>query len=291
MPVTWTSEPARVARLQAAGVEARLVAPEEVPALEPELTGALYGASFFPRDLQCAPREIARGLTREAAVLGARVLTGCEVSAIEVRGGRVAGLLTRGGGNGIGGDAVVLAAGAWSAARAATAGLRLPVEPRWGQLLQLAMPPGRSDPFIRHKVVDGSYMGSVLSSDAGLQVTTVLETTSDGRVLVGSSRSRRGFDTAVDESVSTSMLRRAERLMPGLEALRTERAWAGLRPWLPDNLPAIGPSSAADGLWVATGHEGAGVALGPITGRLIAQALCGEPADTDLAPFDPDRFA
>ena len=86
------------------------------------------------------------------------------------------------------------------------------------------------------------------------------------------------------------MLRRGARLMPRLEALHVERVWAGLRPWLPDNLPAIGRSDAAEGLWVATGHEGAGVALGPITGRLIAQAMCGEAVVADLAPFVPDRF-
>ena len=69
-----------------------------------------------------------------------------------------------------------------------------------------------------------------------------------------------------------------------------EAAWAGLRPWLPGGLPAIGPSAAADGLWLATGHEGAGVAHGPITGRLVAQAICGErPARP--RPFDPDRFS
>jgi D-amino-acid dehydrogenase len=33
------------------------------------------------------------------------------------------------------------------------------------------------------------------------------------------------------------------------------------------------------------------VALGPVTGRLLAQAICGERPDLDLAPFDPDRFS
>jgi glycine/D-amino acid oxidase-like deaminating enzyme len=47
----------------------------------------------------------------------------------------------------------------------------------------------------------------------------------------------------------------------------------------------------AEGLWIATGHEGAGVALGPITGRVVAQAMCGEQVAADLAPFAPDRFA
>ena len=110
-------------------------------------------------------------------------------------------------------------------------------------------------------------------------------------MLVGSSRERRGYDVGVDPAVSEAMLERAARFAPALTGLAVEDAWAGLRPWLPDHLPAIGPSATVAGLWVATGHEGAGVALGPITGRVVAQALCGERTLVDLAPFDPDRFA
>jgi D-hydroxyproline dehydrogenase subunit beta len=279
---TWAAEPERVARLSAAGARAELLDPEAVRELEPRLTGELHGASFFPGDLQCAPRAITRALAREAAEAGAELRTGCAVEAIEPG----AGVRTAAGP--IPADAVVLAAGAWSAEPARGAGLELPVEPRWGQLVQLSAPePG----WIRHKLVDGSYLASVLSADAGLEVTTVLETTWEGDVLVGSSRARRGFDSPVEPTVSEAMLARAATLMPGLRALPFAAAWAGLRPWLPDNRPAIGPSRAVPGLWVATGHEGAGVALGPVTGRLVAQALCGEKPLVDLAPFDPDRFA
>ncbi len=79
--------------------------------------------------------------------------------------------------------------------------------------------------------------------------------------------------------------------MPAVADLPVDEAWTGLRPWLPDNLPAIGPSARVPGLWVATGHEGAGIALGPVTGRVLAQAFCGEKPLVDLAPYDPDRFA
>jgi glycine/D-amino acid oxidase-like deaminating enzyme len=140
-------------------------------------------------------------------------------------------------------------------------------------------------------VVDGSYLGSVMSGDAGLQLSTAVETTWNGDVLVGSSRERRGFDLDVDPSVSDAMVARAARLFGALAGLPRAAAWSGLRPWLPDHLPAIGPSARVPGLWVATGHEGAGVALGPVTGRLVAQAYCGEPTLVDLAPFAPDRFA
>lgn len=306
---TWAAEPARLARLQAAGVTGELLEPDAVQAREPALLGPLHGAAFFPRDLQCDPCAIARALAADVP----DVRRGTFVHAVSVersgggdalappgRGdgrrraappgplGRVVGLETSAGR--MRAQAVVLAAGPWSAALAATAGLRLPLEPRKGQLVRLHGPPGAA-PFLVHKVLDAAYLGSVTSPDAGLQVSTVMETTWDGDVLVGSSRERRGFDDRVDESVTDRMLARAAHLAPGLRALPRAAAWAGLRPWLPDHLPAIGASSDVPGLWLATGHEGAGVALGPITGRLVAQAYTGEPTTVDLAPFHPDRFA
>jgi len=278
------AEVERLDAMRAAEVECEPLSAEDVRELEPELTGKLFGASFFPRDLQCAPRGIARGLAAEAARLGATVETDCAVEAVALRSGRVEGLVRAEGR--LGADQVVLAAGAWSAPLARAAGLDLPLEPRKGQLVRLERHPG----FLRHKVIDGAYMAAVASRSAGLAVATV-ESTLDGHVLVASSRERRGFDLAVDPVVSRALLEQAARLVPGVRMLRTDAAWAGLHPWLPDGLPALGPSRAADGLWVATGHEGAGVALGPISGRLLARAIRGERPELDLVPFDPDRFA
>ena len=58
-PATWAAEPARLERLRATGVEGRLLGVDELRAAEPALTGAVHGASLFPRDLQCDPRAIA----------------------------------------------------------------------------------------------------------------------------------------------------------------------------------------------------------------------------------------
>jgi D-hydroxyproline dehydrogenase subunit beta len=308
----WEAEAARLSALHAVGVSCSLLSASEVREVEPSLRGPLLGASWFPDDLQCAPRAIARGLARRAAALGAVVETGREVRSIVLNGSnvgrpkppregvpyvaadisplcveppRVEGVATREGP--LLAAQVVLACGAWSAPLAATAGVHLPVEPRKGQLVRLERRPD----FLRHEVIDGSYMAAVESDEAGLQVSTVMETTLDGHVLVGSSRERRGFDVDVDPAVSAALLTAAVRLAPDIADLAVDTAWAGLRPWLPGGLPAIGPTKAAGGLFIATGHEGAGVAHGPITGRLIAQVICGEETDLDLAPFDPDRFS
>jgi glycine/D-amino acid oxidase-like deaminating enzyme len=282
---TWAAEPARLERLRAAGVIGELLDADALRAEEPALDGPVFGASWFPEDLQCDPARIAWALVREAVAAGAEVRLGCAVSRIAVEDGRVTGLDTAAGF--VAAGAVVLAAGPWSAGLASGAGLPLPLEPRKGQLVRLRGP--RPD-LIRHKVVDGSYLGSVMSGAAGLQVSTVVETTWEGDVLVGSSRERRGFDLAVDPAVSEAMVARAGRLFGVLGGLEVADAWSGLRPWLPDHLPAIGPSAAVEGLWLATGHEGAGVALGPVTGVVLAQVYCGEQPLIDLAPFHPDRF-
>jgi D-hydroxyproline dehydrogenase subunit beta len=277
---TWAAEPARVAALNAAGVQARLVDREEALELEPRLTGDLLGATFVPGDLQCDPRAITRAL---AAELGDRVRTGAEVEALTGDGVRLRS------GEELRAEATVLAAGAWSAPLARGAGLELPVEPRKGQLARLRVP--EPDPgLLRRKVLDGSYMLSVLSGGTARQVSTVVETTWDGHVVVGSSRERSGFDPAVDAGLSAELQRRAAALVPALAQLELDDAWVGFRPWLPDNLPAIGPSRRVPGLWVGTGHEGAGVALGPVTGRVLAELMTGGAAPLDLAPFDPDRF-
>jgi glycine/D-amino acid oxidase-like deaminating enzyme len=285
---TWLGERDRVERLQRAGVDARLVGADEVRAMEPQLTGAVHGAVHVPADLQCDPRAITRALAYEAQRLGADVRTGARVGEIVVEhaaavGARIGREVVRAG-------AIVLAAGPWSRPLAESAGLPLPLEPRKGQLVGLRMPVP-DERFLRHKIVDGSYLLDVLDPTAERRVSTVVETTWDGHVVVGSSRERCGFDPAVDPKLETLIRKRAARLVPALADLRATESWVGFRPWLPDHLPALGESSLVPGLWVATGHEGAGVALGPVTGRLIAGAIGREELPIDLRPFSPDRFS
>jgi glycine/D-amino acid oxidase-like deaminating enzyme len=287
---TWAAEPARARRLRAAGVEARLVeGAEAVRGLEPNLTGPVLGALHVPGDLQCDPRAITRALAAEAQRHGATVRTHTPVQAIAVTDRATATGVVLEDGTTLRAGAVVLAAGPWSRPLAEAAGLPLPLEPRKGQLVRLRLPTP-DEAFVRHKVVDGSYLQSVAGGGAGRELSTVLETTWDGHLIVGSSRERCGFDPAVDGALSTQLRERAARLVPRVAELEADHTWVGFRPWLPDHLPAIGPSEAIDRLWVGTGHEGAGVALGPITGRLLAQAISGEALPLDLSPFRPGRF-
>jgi glycine/D-amino acid oxidase-like deaminating enzyme len=281
---TWAGEPARLERLRAPGVNAELLPPDDVRDLEPNLTGEIHGALYVPDDLQCDPRAIAQALAAWSEDHGAEIRPGTKVSTLEP--GKGAHLAD---GTLLPAEHLALTAGPWSAPLAATAGLGLPVEPRKGQLTRLRLPEPNPS-FLRRKVVDGWYLASVTSRATDRQISTVVETTWDGHVIVGSTRERCGFDPAVDDSLAREVQARAAKLVPALADLPRDSTWVGFRPWLADGLPAIGPSRVAPGLWIGTGHEGAGIQLGPITGRLLAQAITGETADLDLSPFDADRF-
>ncbi|KQT52982.1 MULTISPECIES: NAD(P)/FAD-dependent oxidoreductase [unclassified Aureimonas] len=78
----------------------------------------------------------------------------------------------------------------------------------------------------------------------------------------------------------------------GLPLRGTPARWAGARPTLPDYLPAIGRSEAADNLFYAFGHQHLGLTLGPITGELVSSMMAGPGLPADLASaLSLERFA
>jgi glycine/D-amino acid oxidase-like deaminating enzyme len=183
--------------------------------------------------------------------------------------------------------AVVNAAGAWASQIAEMAGVTVPVLPRRGFILV-------TEPLaevIRHKVYDAGYVADVASSSEALETSAVVEGPASGTVLIGASRERVGFDRSVALGVLARLAALAIRLFPMLERVRALRFYRGFRPYCPDHLPVIGPDPRAEGLLHACGHEGAGIGLAPVTGRLIAEVLTGRTPSVALAPFAPERFA
>ena len=88
-------------------------------------------------------------------------------------------------------------------------------------------------------------------------------------------------------------LEKAERIartiFPLTERLDAE-PWMGSRPCTPDMLPVIGKAPRHTGLWFAFGHAHHGLTLGPITGRVIAEAMYGETPVIDITAFRAERF-
>ncbi len=110
----------------------------------------------------------------------------------------------------------------------------------------------------------------------------------DGRIAIGATVERAGFDKTVEPHAIASLLKAAAQLFPPIAEAEILESWAGLRPASADNLPLIGPA-AQPNCWIASGHFRNGILLAPGTARALAQLICGETPAIDLAPFAPSR--
>lgn len=268
-------------RMTGAGVPNEFVDPQRILELEPHLARDLAGGFFFPDDAQLDPRKATLALLDAARARGLSVYTGTEALGLLRDGsGAVAGVETPAGRFDAG--AVVDAAGVWSGALLREVGVSVPVRPRKGHVLVTGRVPG----LLQRPVMEGGYVGTVGSASEGVQVALVAEPTASGTVLLGSSREFAGFDDGVALEVMAAIARRTLRFIPGLATRPVIRSYAGFRPWSPDHLPFIGPVSGVPGLYLATGHEGAGICLAPVTGRIVADWILGRvprpPADRVL---------
>jgi D-hydroxyproline dehydrogenase subunit beta len=271
-------------RQRNAGIEVDDVAGADLRHYEPNISPSLAAGAFYPQDAQVQPMLLVAHLLRMARELGAIVQTRTAVTGMRRAGDRVIGVETSAGP--VAAAAVVNAAGPWAGDIARLARVDLPVLPRRGFVL-VTEPLG---PIVRHKVYAGEYVAAVMSSDAGLQTSPVVESTPSGTVLIGSSRERVGFDRSVSLPVLRLLAQQAVSLFPVLRTAKAIRSYLGFRPYCPDHLPVIGEDRRAPSLWHASGHEGAGIGLSVGTAKLLAQALADTPTDLDLAPFASDRF-
>ena len=270
-------------RQRAAGITAEVLDADGVRELEPRISAQIAGGAWYPQDCQVQPMLAARWLLGEAVRLGAQAEYGAEVLG-HAGAGRLTGVRTSRGVRPAG--AVVNAAGPWSGEVAQRLGGWLPVRPRRGHILVTEPLP----PLVRHKVYEADYVGTVVSDEASVRCSAVVEGTPSGTVLIGSSREFAGWDRQPALGTLAEMARRATALFPFLAGVRAMRCYVGFRPASPDHLPLVGPDAAVAGLFHASGHEGAGIGLAPATGHLIAALITGAAPNVDPAPFDPGRL-
>jgi D-amino-acid dehydrogenase len=169
----------------------------------------------------------------------------------------------------------VIAGGAWTPALAHQLGVSLPVESMRGQIMHLAVDKYDTATWPIVQAVYGHYMVPW----------------ADARVAVGATVEEAGFDADVTAGGIHEILREALRVMPGLAHATLREVRVGLRPWSADDLPIIGALPGVDHVFVCTGHGANGLLLGPISGRLVADAMLGNTPTLDLAPFSPSRFS
>jgi sarcosine oxidase subunit beta len=268
------------------GLDVRLLDKDQALELEPNLSPGIKGCAFSPLDAQVNPINLTLGFVREARKNHAAVMTRTEVLGILAKGSTVTGVRTDRGE--IRGDMVVNAAGALAGRVCRMLDIPVPITPRRGQIVVT----GATRPVLRHCLISAGYIAAKYdpspADQAGQGIS--MEQTGNGNLLLGSTREFAGFNRQTTLSGIRTILRQTTSVVPCIEHLQVIRTFAGLRPYTPDGLPLLGPVRGVNGFFMAAGHEGDGIALSPVTGRLMADLLLEKQVSIPLEAFSPDRF-
>ena len=273
-------------RGQAWGLGTRLVSPEEAHRLHPffQPPGVL-AVLHTPGDVYFEPSQVASGYASAASALGVTLLANTTVVGIDVRQGAVQAVETDRGR--IETPVVVDAAGAWARQVAAGAGIYVPMVPTRHQLLITEPIEGvRPDlPIVR--IMDaavyvrpcwgGFLVGGYETDPMPFDMAQLPTTFSIA-------------DTPLDLGVLLRLVKQVHDQFPALRepSIRVHRG--GIPTMTPDGQHLVGPVPGADGFFIASGCNVAGLSIAPAIGEVLAQWIVDGQPSQDLAPMSMARF-
>ncbi len=257
------------------GVPSRIITPDEARELSPLINvDDVLAAAYSPDDGHATPEAVVHGYAAGARAAGASIETGCEVQSIDLRGDRIAGVVTSRGVVETG--AVVCAAGAWSAAIGEMVGVPLPVTPVRRQILHtepIANLPEHcpmtidfTTGFYFHREGSGLLMGMADPNQAP------------------------GFNLETSDDWIPALLEVAERRAPAITEAGIAGGWAGLYEVSPDHNAIVGEASAPARFLYATGFSGHGFLQGPAIGEIVRDLYLEREPFVDVTPLSAARF-
>ncbi|GAA0241554.1 FAD-dependent oxidoreductase [Cryptosporangium japonicum] len=236
-------------------------------ALEPALSDRVRAAIVVEGQRYLDPPEYLRSLGMAVRARHGRIVENVDVTA--VRPGATSATVVRSTGQQYRHDAVVLATGAELTRLAGALGVRQPVQAGRGYSFSVPADPLPAGPLY--------FPGQRVAC-----------TPLRGRLRIAGMMEFRRPDDPLDPRRIAAIVEAVRPLLTGVDLEDRADEWVGSRPCTADGLPLIGPT-AAPRVFVAGGHGMWGIALGPITGQLLAETVLKGEAPPELAPFDPLR--
>lgn len=250
------------------GIHSRALDQQALQAAEPHLSKEIIGGLHFTDPLSVSdPHALTVAYAALFERLGGQFMQG-DARRLEQSGERWS-LPVEGGT--IDAGAAVIALGPWADLVTKKLGYAFPLAVKRGYHMHYK-PLGNA--VLNHPILDLERGYFVAPMAKGIRLTT-------------------GAEFAMRDAPKTPVqLARAEPVAKGLfplgERLDAE-PWMGSRPCTPDMKPVLGAAPNHRNMWFAFGHAHHGLTLAAVTGRLIAEMICGDTPFVDPAPFLPTR--
>lgn len=259
------------------GVDAELLTREEVLREVPVLDASMdtrwpvVGAFRQGRAGTARHDSVVWGYARAADSLGVDIIQQCEVTGMQIEGGRIRAVDT--GQGRISANKVAMIVAGHTAPLAAMAGLRMPIETH---LLQ-AMVSEPVKPALDTVIMSLAFDGYVSQ-------------TNKGEILMGAELDHyRSFSQRGNLPRIEGIARYALTFFPVFGRLKLMRTWAGINDMTMDGSPIIG-MTPVDGLYINGGWCYGGFKTIPGSGWAFADTLANETPHELVEPYTLERF-
>ena len=283
-----------VERQRKTGLDVSIISLEEINKLQEGIAQDIIGATYSPMDAEVDPIALNVAFAKATKREGANIVLGTEVKDILVEDGKVTGVETDKGSYHA--PLVINAAGVWAPLLAQKVGFDAPIKPRRGQICIT----DEVDYFVHMPVLSAKYIMAKHNPDllkdapevvSRLGIGLALSQSPKGNIMFGATREFVGYDKGVTYEGISEVVKNAARYFPKLKDMSIIRTMGGMRPFTPDGLPLIGWTEGIEGFFMAAGHEGDGIALAPVTGRVVSDLILKGETFVDVSAFNPNRFA
>ncbi len=284
-----------VAQQRSYGLDVEVIDKREMLKKQPFLSDHIIASTYSKMDSQVDPFSVMRGFERKGALYGMKVFRRNGVVGIERLGTGDFQVATEDG-TLYQAPIIVNAGGTWAGQIGAMVGANIPITPKRGQIIVTERVP----PIGETNLWSAKYLVTKLRSDVVVDLnedertmglSLAFSRSSGDTYLVGSTREFVGFDKNTTIGGIRAIINQTLKYLPKLRDINFIRAMAGLRPSTPDGKMLLGEHAGIEGFYTAAGHEGDGIALAPITGKLLASIVCQDQVDHRLDELSPNRFA
>ncbi|MYF71195.1 MAG: sarcosine oxidase subunit beta family protein [Proteobacteria bacterium] len=260
------------------GIDAEVVSTADlgkaIPYLNtsPDARYPILGASLQRRAGVARHDAVAWGFARAADALGVDIIEQCEVTGIDVRGGKAVGVQTSRGP--IASDRIGVVVAGHASVLAKMADLRLPIESH--PLQAFVSEPIK--PVLDTVVMSGAVHGYISQSDKG-------ELVIGAGIDAYNGYGQRGSFHIIEHTMQAII-----ELFPVFSRVRMLRLWGGIVDVCPDACPIVS-KTPVEGLYFNCGWGTGGFKSTPGSGWVFAHTMAHDEPHALNAPFSLDRFA
>ncbi len=275
------------------GLGVEILGRKELFKKQPFVKKSILASTYSNRDSQVNALKVLQAFLNKSVDMGLDIMKNTNITSIDQR--KDYWKISFDDKESIEAENVVSATGAWSSDIGKMIDIDIPIYPKKGQVIVTEQIPKLG----KENIWSAGYIVSKLKPElrknkndlhSRLGIGFSLSQCKEGNYFIGSTRENMTYDKNNTFEALDILVKQTIDFFPILKDVNIIRSFAGIRPASEDGKPIISKVKNREGFFIAGGHGGDGIALAPITGKLVSKLVNSEYIKYNMEDLSIERF-